>query len=190
MNRRLIGAFSMALATFALAPVPPLFAEATLSGGGGAAWGNANAEATRRVEGWLTDATRFCGSYEARWRVDCLRDRYRDVLPRLPRTGPYAAVWSALSEAADGLEAIAAREADRTRAPARLTLRQGAVTRQSAGPVRATAPARQSAANRAASGVLDQLATRLLRSAPPGAVRQFATLARAAEGAKTLLRST
>jgi len=178
-----------ALALVVMVLGTPTGAEVTLSGGAGVGWGSANAESTRRVERWITDATRFCGAYEARWRVDCLRDQYRDVLPRLPRTGPYAAVWSAMSEAADGLDAIAAQEADRARAPARLSVRQGATTRQSAGPVRATDPARQAAANRAAAAVLDQMATRLLRSAPAGAAQQFASLARAAEGAKTLLRS-
>ena len=168
----------------------PAMAEVTLSGGAGVGWGSANAESSQKVERWITDATRFCGAYHPRWRVDCLRDQYRDVIPRLPKSGPYAGVAAALAEAATELETIAKREADQTRAPARLSVRQGAATRQSAGAVRATAPARQAAANRAASGVLDQLATRLLRSAPQGAARQFASLAGAVEGAKTLLRST
>lgn len=174
----------------ALGFADPAGAEVTLSGGAGVGWGSANAESSQKVERWITDATRFCGAYHPRWRVDCLRDQYRDVIPRLPKSGPYAGVAAALAEAATELEAIAKQEADQTRAPARLSVRQGAVTRQSAGVVRATAPARQGAANRAASAVLDQLATRLLRSAPQGAARQFAGLATAAEGAKTLLRST
>ena len=174
----------------AFAVTGPAGAEVTLSGGAGVGWGSANAESSQKVERWITDATRFCGAHDPRWRVDCLRDQYRDVIPRLPKSGPYAGVAEALAEAATELETIAKREADQTRAPARLSVRRGAVTRQSAGAVRATAPARQAAANRAASAVLDQLATRLLRSAPQGAARQFSALAKAAEGAKTLLRST
>ncbi len=139
----------------------PASAEVTLSGGGGAGWGSANADSTRNVERWITGANRFCASYAPRWRVDCLRDQYRQVVPRLPRTGPYAVVATALNAAADELEIIALREADPDRAPARLS-EQGGAGRQSAGAVRATAPARQNAANRAASAVIDQLATQLL----------------------------
>ncbi|MBL4919087.1 hypothetical protein [Szabonella alba] len=174
------------VAGVALLPAGPVPAEVTISGGGSFGWGRANADSTRNVERWITGAARFCGSYHARWRVDCLRDQYRQVVPRLPRTGPYAAVAVALSAAADELDSIAAREADPARAPARLTEGGG---RQSAGTVRATAPARQNSANRAAAAVIDRLATQLLRSAPAGATRDFAALSRAAEGAKTLLRS-
>lgn len=184
---RRIAAGSLALL---LALAGPAAAEVTLSGGAGVGWGSANAESSQRIERWIKDATRFCGAYEARWRVDCLRDQYREVIPRLPKSGPYAGVAEALAEAATELEAIAKREVDRNRPPARLSVRQGAVTRQSAGAVRATDQARQAAANRAATAVLDQLATRLLRSAPQGAARQFASLAGAVDGAKTLLRST
>jgi hypothetical protein len=138
------------------------------------------------------DAARaHCESYSVHWRVDCLSSELRAVADRLSRTGDGAVIRAELIKASDELARIAAANAYAAQPPVVRRSEVYGATKRTNRPIRSIAAARLPAANAAATAVLDNLSTTLLRSAPSAAARKanFERAAQAVDSAKVLLRS-
>lgn len=138
------------------------------------------------------DAARdHCETYSIHWRVDCLSSELRAAADRLPTSGDSAVIRAELIKASDELARIAADNAYAAQPPVVRRTEVNGVTKRTARPIRSIAAARLPAANAAATAVLDNLSTTLLRSAPSAAARRanFERAAQSVDSAKILLRS-
>ncbi len=139
----------------------------------------------------LQDGIDQCGYYDPRWRIDCLAMVTHRVAQSLPSGSEYDELRTALARSGAELRSIATANADAAVPPARLAVEVDGKTRTSSRALRAVAPARQAAANAAASAALDSLTTTLLRSASTSTTQRvhFERAVEAVNSAKVLLRS-
>lgn len=138
------------------------------------------------------DAAReHCETYSIHWRIDCLSSELRAAADRLGTSGDSGVIRAELIKASDELAQIAAANAYAAQPPVVRTTEVNGTTRRTNRPIRSIAAARLPAVNAAATAVLDNLSTTLLRSAPSAAARQanFERAAQAVDSAKVLLRS-
>ncbi|MDZ4134930.1 MAG: hypothetical protein U1D06_04950 [Paracoccaceae bacterium] len=133
-----------------------------------------------------------CGYYNPVLRVDCIRDQLNLIVQRMPSFGDYAELRQEISIAVGRLNAIVAANADPAAPAVRRRIKTPSGNRTSATPIRPIAPKNLAAANAQASVVLDQLSTRLLRSASSSAAQKvhYERAAQALDSVKVLLRST
>jgi hypothetical protein len=132
-----------------------------------------------------------CETYTIHWRVDCLGSELRAAAARLPATGDAGVIRAQVIGAADELGQIAAANANPAQPPIIRSTVVNGTRRTTARPIRSIAAARLPAANAAATAVLEEVSTTLLRSAPSDAARRvaFERAAQAVDSAKVLLRS-
>lgn len=148
------------------------------------------ASETRRIIKLISDGRDFCSGVPLLYRVDCLRYHFWKVAQTLPKTGDYAPVRAALLNAADQLEAIRDANLDPAGKPTQFRLRSkpDAARVPALVPIR---PASAAQANSAATEVIAQTTTILLRSTENSDRRQasYQEIAAVIDSTKVLLRS-
>ncbi len=148
-------------------------------------------ENTSRISASLSLADQTCGRrIEPRYRIDCLRQSYLRLAANLPATGDYAPIRRALLDAADKLDRIVRRNLD-PKAPVIRPRQGGSALAPRLPPVRAVAPARLAAANRAAEAVVRETELLILRSGrdPKRRNVHYQQIAAAVDNNVLLLRS-
>lgn len=147
-------------------------------------------QATDRIARMFTDAREFCRYIDPLYRIDCLYAKFRRIAQDLPKTGDYAPVRAALVKAADRLEDVVDSYEDRSapRIQPRLRSQPDAERIRPLSPIH---PDRLAVANRAATEIVTELSTVLLRSSSGSERRQlaFQEIATAVDSTKVLLRS-
>lgn len=131
-----------------------------------------------------------CGRYDPVYRIDCLQRGLRLTAQRIPRNAAYGDMKRAILRAADKLDAIVRANVD-TRAP-KLDAKPGANPRFARNrSYRAIKRENLAKAMAAASQVVDELQTELLRAADNSEKRQqhYQRVAVAVQSTKVLLRS-
>ncbi|QYK42401.1 MAG: hypothetical protein KF887_04560 [Paracoccaceae bacterium] len=143
------------------------------------------------VADMIEAAADHCGTYSIHWRIDCLSSELQAAANRLPSGGDNDVIRAELQRAAAQLAQIANANANPAQSPVRRRTEVDGRTRTTARPIRSVAAARLPAATSAATAVLDNLSTTLLRSAPSAATRRvaFERAAQAVDSSKVLLRS-
>jgi hypothetical protein len=137
----------------------------------------------------LDEVNRYCDWFEPRYRIDCIADQYAQIVRGLSADPAYDPLRTALNDGARRLERVVAgnRAAGASTDPARFDARNPTVRASRA--LRPTATG--AVARRAASAVIGETATVLLRAAAAGDQRRapFQRIAAAIESNKVLLRS-
>lgn len=172
-------------ASAADSPEEDLFAG--LAGGGQTASG----PATDRIVSGMTESIAFCAAIATEeYHIDCLSERFQALAERLPESGDYADVRTALESASRQLSGVVA--ANRAFGKPNATVRatgsdQSAITR----PLRPVRTANLAAASAQATAIIAETETVLLRSATQSAARQqaFQRVSAVVGSAKVLLRS-
>lgn len=145
---------------------------------------------TQKIAAMFTEASDFCHWLEPRYRIDCLYAKLRKIAQNLPRTGDYAPVRAAVVKAADRLEDVVDSFEDRAgpKVSPRLRSKPDAERLRPLSPIR---PEMQDVANRAATEIVAELTTVLLRSGTQSERQQlaFQEIATAVSSTKILLRS-
>lgn len=143
---------------------------------------------TEKFVKFLNGRKAMCADYTDVWRIDCLADGLQQAAKALPQTPDYAKARREMQQAAAELNAIARKNADRSKPPKVRKASNGLSTSR---PIIAVAPERVAATNAQADAVIDELATTLLRSAPnPSSQAQLALVASSVDSTKVLLRSS
>lgn len=137
----------------------------------------------------LRETRDVCQRIDYLYRIDCLRVEFREIARTLPRTGDYALAGQALTSAADRLERIVKSNADSTRPKISPTPLKPAAKRIQ--PLIAVKPSAVRAASVAATKVIADTATILLRSTENSERREvsYQEIAQAIDSTKILLRS-
>lgn len=148
---------------------------------------------TDSIREQIAVANELCGWFPVEVRIDCVADRLRDIARTIPTTGEYAPVREALEEAVSDLREISGRNAAAGVTPRRFQAPHpvdGAPVRTSR--LTAVAPDLQSQALQEALSVVEELETKLLRSAENSRKRQvhFQEIAASISSTKLLLRSS
>jgi hypothetical protein len=144
-----------------------------------------------RVVQALADAQAFCGSLrDTSYRIDCLAERLDHIAGLMPLNGPYVETRQTLLAAAKKLRGVGATYADPSR-PALRVKAGGSRPQSTSRPIVPIRPNAAAAANRAASAILTETETILLRSSAgnPEVAQQVRSIAAAVGSNKVLLRS-
>ncbi|MGB8621563.1 MAG: hypothetical protein WCD16_01980 [Paracoccaceae bacterium] len=147
---------------------------------------------TGEIVAQLEGVKGFCENVAPEYRVDCLSERLKNVARTLPTQGDYDTVRRALNVASLKLNRLSRqnRSKDLPRAPARVT--EGGTTTSTARDLTPVSTDAVERTNQAASAILQEAETKLLRSSENSTRRkiQFQRIADAIGSNKVLLRSS